>query len=117
MLWLTAKICFKIIWILDIELSNAIRWDFKNGYLFCFIRDKQQSKPTLRDLQNKSGSNVALNPIPAFPSEPFHNSQPAVGATLLDMSLTPAEAPPPPPTPEVTLTDVFVPLESIKPSK
>ncbi|XP_075888326.1 ADP-ribosylation factor-binding protein GGA1-like isoform X2 [Nelusetta ayraudi] len=76
--------------------------------------DKQQSKPTLRDLQNKSGS---LSPQPAFPSEPFHNSQPGAGATLLDMALTPAEAPPPPPPPpEVTLADVFVPLESIKPS-
>uniref|UniRef100_A0A3Q1HUP3 Golgi associated, gamma adaptin ear containing, ARF binding protein 1 n=1 Tax=Anabas testudineus TaxID=64144 RepID=A0A3Q1HUP3_ANATE len=54
--------------------------------------DKQQSKPTLRDLQSKSGANTNPNPILAFASE--H----------------------PPPSAEVTLTDVFVPLESIKPS-
>uniref|UniRef100_A0A669DPB1 Golgi associated, gamma adaptin ear containing, ARF binding protein 1 n=1 Tax=Oreochromis niloticus TaxID=8128 RepID=A0A669DPB1_ORENI len=65
--------------------------------------DKQQSKPTLRDLQNKTGTNVAPNPIPAFTAEPpapVPNSQPSLRATLLDVSLT----------------DVFVPLESIKPS-
>uniref|UniRef100_A0A3B4YVN0 Golgi associated, gamma adaptin ear containing, ARF binding protein 1 n=1 Tax=Seriola lalandi dorsalis TaxID=1841481 RepID=A0A3B4YVN0_SERLL len=54
--------------------------------------DKQQSKPTLRDLQSKSG--------------------PGLGATLLDMSPTHTEAP----AAEISLTDVFVPLESIKPS-
>uniref|UniRef100_A0AAX7TD31 Golgi-associated, gamma adaptin ear containing, ARF binding protein 1 n=1 Tax=Astatotilapia calliptera TaxID=8154 RepID=A0AAX7TD31_ASTCA len=54
--------------------------------------DKQQSKPTLRDLQNKTGTNIAPNPIPAFTAEP-----PASSA-------------------DVSLTDVFVPLESIKPS-
>ncbi|TMS15520.1 ADP-ribosylation factor-binding protein GGA1 [Larimichthys crocea] len=77
--------------------------------------DKQQSKPTLRDLQSKSGSGVAPNPIPAFSAEPPApplNSQPSLGATLLDMSPTHTESPPA----EVTLTDVFVPLESIKPS-
>ncbi|XP_071396033.1 ADP-ribosylation factor-binding protein GGA1-like isoform X3 [Centroberyx affinis] len=63
--------------------------------------DKQQSKPTLRDLQSKSGSNITPSPIP-----------PGLGATLLDMSPTHTETPPA----EVTLTDVFVPLESIKPS-
>uniref|UniRef100_A0A4W5PLI0 Golgi associated, gamma adaptin ear containing, ARF binding protein 1 n=1 Tax=Hucho hucho TaxID=62062 RepID=A0A4W5PLI0_9TELE len=52
--------------------------------------DKQPFKPTLRDLQNKSGTNPS--PIPAFsPEHPV---------ALLEM----------------TLTDVFVPLESIKPS-
>uniref|UniRef100_A0A7N6AYF0 Golgi associated, gamma adaptin ear containing, ARF binding protein 1 n=1 Tax=Anabas testudineus TaxID=64144 RepID=A0A7N6AYF0_ANATE len=65
--------------------------------------DKQQSKPTLRDLQSKSGANTNPNPILAFASEhpasPL-NSQPNLG----------------PPSAEVTLTDVFVPLESIKPS-
>ncbi|XP_034566758.1 ADP-ribosylation factor-binding protein GGA1-like [Notolabrus celidotus] len=76
--------------------------------------DKQQSKPTLRDLQNKSVSNTAPVTIPAFTSEPPApvNSQPSLGATLLDMSPTRSEAA----APEVTLTDVFVPLESIKPS-
>uniref|UniRef100_A0A8P4G6L9 ADP-ribosylation factor-binding protein GGA1 n=1 Tax=Dicentrarchus labrax TaxID=13489 RepID=A0A8P4G6L9_DICLA len=65
--------------------------------------DRQQSKPTLRDLQSKSGSNVAPNPIPVFSAEPpapLLNSQPSPGT----------------PPAEVTLTDVFVPLESIKPS-
>uniref|UniRef100_A0A8C3AV48 Golgi associated, gamma adaptin ear containing, ARF binding protein 1 n=1 Tax=Cyclopterus lumpus TaxID=8103 RepID=A0A8C3AV48_CYCLU len=52
--------------------------------------DKQQCKPTLRDLQSKSG----------------------LAASLLDMSPTHTETPPV----DVTLTDVFVPLESIKPS-
>lgn len=76
--------------------------------------DKQQSKPTLRDLQSKSGSSVAPNPIPAFTAEhpaPL-NSQPGLGATLLDLPPTDSE----PPSEEVTLNDVFVPLESIKPS-
>uniref|UniRef100_A0A665W6B5 Golgi associated, gamma adaptin ear containing, ARF binding protein 1 n=1 Tax=Echeneis naucrates TaxID=173247 RepID=A0A665W6B5_ECHNA len=50
--------------------------------------DKQLSKPTLRDLQSN------------------------LGATLLDMSPTHRETP----AAEITLTDVFVPLESIKPS-
>uniref|UniRef100_A0A672FPS5 Golgi associated, gamma adaptin ear containing, ARF binding protein 1 n=1 Tax=Salarias fasciatus TaxID=181472 RepID=A0A672FPS5_SALFA len=61
--------------------------------------DKQQSKPTLRDLQTKSGTSITPNPIPQIPSEP-----PA----------SPAHTEPAPP--EVTLSDVFVPLESIKPS-
>nr|XP_046271271.1 ADP-ribosylation factor-binding protein GGA1-like [Scatophagus argus] len=74
--------------------------------------DKQQSKPTLRDLQSKSGSNVAPNPIPSFSTEPVLNSQPGLGVTLLDMSPAHTDTP----SPEVTLTDVFVPLESIKPS-
>lgn len=83
--------------------------------LWFFFRDKQQIKPTLRDLQSKSGTNLTPAPILAFSTEPVHNSQPCVGATLLDMSPVHIETPPPPP--EVTLTDVFVPLESIKPSK
>uniref|UniRef100_A0A672F245 Golgi associated, gamma adaptin ear containing, ARF binding protein 1 n=1 Tax=Salarias fasciatus TaxID=181472 RepID=A0A672F245_SALFA len=58
--------------------------------------DKQQSKPTLRDLQTKSGTSITPNPIPQIPSEP--------PAALLNSQ------------PEVTLSDVFVPLESIKPS-
>lgn len=83
---------------------------------FSAFRDKHQSKPTLRDLQSKSGANITPNPIPAFTSEhpaPPVNSQPNLGATLLDMSPTHTE----PPSAEVTLTDVFVPLESIQPSE
>ncbi|XP_023144488.2 ADP-ribosylation factor-binding protein GGA1 isoform X1 [Amphiprion ocellaris] len=77
--------------------------------------DKQQSKPTLRDLQSKSGGNITPNPIPAFAPEhpaPLPNCQPSPGATLLDVSPAPTESPPA----EVTLTDVFVPIESIQPS-
>ncbi|XP_074553688.1 ADP-ribosylation factor-binding protein GGA1-like isoform X2 [Halichoeres trimaculatus] len=76
--------------------------------------DKQQTKPTLRDLQTKSGSNVTPNPIPSFTAEPPApcNSQSSLSAALLDMSPTQSE----PSAPEVTLSDVFVPLESIKPS-
>lgn len=79
------------------------------------FRDKQQIKPTLRDLQSKAGSNLMPAPIPAFSAEPVHNPQACVGATLLDMSPSHVETAPPPP--EVTLADVFVPLESIQPSK
>ncbi|XP_061740573.1 ADP-ribosylation factor-binding protein GGA1-like isoform X3 [Nerophis ophidion] len=72
--------------------------------------DKQQSKPTLRDLQSKLGSNITPNPIPIFVSDhpplPLH-SEPSLGSTLLDVS--PAHT-------EDSLADVFVPLESIKPS-
>ncbi|XP_054464194.1 ADP-ribosylation factor-binding protein GGA1-like [Anoplopoma fimbria] len=77
--------------------------------------DKQQCKPTLRDLQSKSVCNVTPNPIPTFAVEhpaPLLNSQPGPAATLLDMSPTHTETP----SADFTLTDVFVPLESIKPS-
>ncbi|CAL8271019.1 unnamed protein product [Lota lota] len=73
---------------------------------------QQQAKPTLRDLQSKSASSVTPSPIPAFCAEqpgPLLSAQPSLGPTLLD-------TPPAPPAPEVTLKDVFVPLESIRPS-
>uniref|UniRef100_A0AAQ5Y0S3 Golgi associated, gamma adaptin ear containing, ARF binding protein 1 n=1 Tax=Amphiprion ocellaris TaxID=80972 RepID=A0AAQ5Y0S3_AMPOC len=47
--------------------------------------DKQQSKPTLRDLQSKSGGNITPNPIPAFAPEhpaPLPNCQPSPGTDL-----------------------------------
>ncbi|XP_035603617.2 ADP-ribosylation factor-binding protein GGA1-like isoform X2 [Oncorhynchus keta] len=69
--------------------------------------DKPPFKPTLRDLQNKSGSNPS--PIPAF--SPEHPVAP-LGDRLLDTSPVHTVIPPI----EMTLTDVFVPLESIKPS-
>ncbi|XP_029492092.1 ADP-ribosylation factor-binding protein GGA1-like [Oncorhynchus nerka] len=69
--------------------------------------DKPPFKPTLRDLQNKSGSNPS--PIPAFsPEHPVA----LLGDRLLDTSPVHTVIPPI----EMTLTDVFVPLESIKPS-
>ncbi|XP_064862618.1 ADP-ribosylation factor-binding protein GGA1-like isoform X3 [Oncorhynchus nerka] len=69
--------------------------------------DKPPFKPTLRDLQNKSGSNPS--PIPAFSPEHPVALQ---GDRLLDTSPVHTVIPPI----EMTLTDVFVPLESIKPS-
>uniref|UniRef100_A0A8C7PRS4 Golgi-associated, gamma adaptin ear containing, ARF binding protein 1 n=1 Tax=Oncorhynchus mykiss TaxID=8022 RepID=A0A8C7PRS4_ONCMY len=71
------------------------------------FRDKPPFKPTLRDLQNKSGTNPS--PIPAFsPEHPVA----LLGDRLLDTSPVHTVIPPI----EMTLTDVFVPLESIKPS-
>ncbi|KAI1884570.1 hypothetical protein AGOR_G00227750 [Albula goreensis] len=82
--------------------------------------DKQQPqcKPTLRDLQHKSGTNVSPSPspIPAFSVEhpgPLHNSQPGLGAPSLGATTAPS-APAPPS--ELSLVNVTVPLESIKPS-
>ncbi|KAK5856655.1 hypothetical protein PBY51_008238 [Eleginops maclovinus] len=79
--------------------------------------DKQQCKPTLRDLQSKSGCSITPTPIPiptfaADSPAPLLSSQPSLAASLLDMSPTHSESP----AAEVSLTDVFVPLESIKPS-
>ncbi|KAK7939379.1 hypothetical protein WMY93_002705 [Mugilogobius chulae] len=81
--------------------------------------DKQQVKPTLRDLQKSSVSPGLIPPFTSEPSAAPLNLQPSPAATLLDMSPTHTEAPPThiePTPPQVTLTDVFVPLESIKPS-
>ncbi|XP_034045516.1 ADP-ribosylation factor-binding protein GGA1 [Thalassophryne amazonica] len=77
--------------------------------------DKQQIKPTLRDLQSKCGSNITPSPIPTFTAEhptPLLNSQASHGATLLDTPSPQTETP----SADITLTDVFVPLESINPS-
>ncbi|XP_057717603.1 ADP-ribosylation factor-binding protein GGA1 isoform X2 [Corythoichthys intestinalis] len=66
--------------------------------------DKQQVKPTLRDLQNKSASNITPSPIPVFNSD--RTTRPLTsGATTRDKENT-----------DMSLADVFVPLESIKPS-
>uniref|UniRef100_A0A8C2JP40 Golgi-associated, gamma adaptin ear containing, ARF binding protein 1 n=1 Tax=Cyprinus carpio TaxID=7962 RepID=A0A8C2JP40_CYPCA len=70
---------------------------------------QSQSKPTLRDLQIKSGTNTATTPSPvlAFSSEPgtLLNSQ-------LPAGITPASAT----QDDISLVNVTVPLESIKPS-
>ncbi|KAJ8384129.1 hypothetical protein AAFF_G00208310 [Aldrovandia affinis] len=74
-------------------------------------KQEPQSKPTLRDLQHKSSPSPA--PIPAFFAEPpgtLFNSQPSLGAPALELS------PAPTPLSQITLADVTVPLESIKPS-
>uniref|UniRef100_A0A8C7ZCE6 Golgi associated, gamma adaptin ear containing, ARF binding protein 1 n=1 Tax=Oryzias sinensis TaxID=183150 RepID=A0A8C7ZCE6_9TELE len=75
--------------------------------LFLLLRDKQQSKPTLRDLQNKSCTSSSVAFTPEHPAR-----LPNLGATLLEKSPTHFQAP----SAEVSLSDVFVPLESIKPS-
>lgn len=77
-----------------------------------FNRDKlqSQSKPTLRDLQIKSGTNTATTPSPvlAFSSEP---------GTLLNSQLPEGITPASTPQDDISLANVTVPLESIKPSK
>ncbi|KAL0992966.1 hypothetical protein UPYG_G00101580 [Umbra pygmaea] len=75
--------------------------------------DKQQFKPTLRDLQKQAGANPS--PVPALtPEHPgaVPNTEPNIGATLLDA--TPVK--PVAPAVEIPLTHVFVPLDSVKPS-
>ncbi|XP_076021181.1 ADP-ribosylation factor-binding protein GGA1-like [Genypterus blacodes] len=77
--------------------------------------DKQLAKPTLRDLQSKSGCSITPSPIPVFTSDPpgpLLSPQPSLGASLLDTSPTHTQPAPA----EATLADVFVPLESIRPS-
>uniref|UniRef100_A0A8C7GZU4 Golgi associated, gamma adaptin ear containing, ARF binding protein 1 n=1 Tax=Oncorhynchus kisutch TaxID=8019 RepID=A0A8C7GZU4_ONCKI len=70
-----------------------------------------QSRPTLRDLQTKSSTNTTststTSPVLAFPSE-----QPG---SLLD-SLPSLGPPTPAPQNDISLANVTVPLESIKPS-
>lgn len=82
-----------------------------NVVYFSPLRDKHQSKPTLRDLQNK----CAASSHPALPFVSDHPPPPPKpGATLLDKShIAHVETP----AAELTLANVFVPLESIKPSK
>ncbi|XP_056315746.1 ADP-ribosylation factor-binding protein GGA1 [Danio aesculapii] len=69
--------------------SLQVKWD----------KLQSQSKPTLRDLQIKSGNNAATSPVLSFSSEP---------GSLLNSQLTPQD--------DVSLVKVTVPLESIKPS-
>ncbi|XP_069509144.1 ADP-ribosylation factor-binding protein GGA1 [Ambystoma mexicanum] len=92
--------------------------------------DKQQSRPTLRDLQNKTPSNVPPNAAIAAPplhysASPVHNSTMTFsGQSMLSNSLPllrtePSETAVPTPGTtqgETSLANVMVPLESIKPS-
>ncbi|KAJ8263954.1 hypothetical protein GJAV_G00143480, partial [Gymnothorax javanicus] len=85
--------------------SQQVKWS----------KQEHQSKPTLRDLQHKSNPNSGPSPTPtpAFSSEPpgpLLNPLPSLGASTLGPSLAPT------PPSEIALTDVTVPLESIKPS-
>ncbi|KAK7144553.1 hypothetical protein R3I94_010846 [Phoxinus phoxinus] len=70
---------------------------------------QSQSKPTLRDLQIKSGNNSATTPSPvlAFSSEP---------GALLNSQLTAGITPASTPQDDISLVNLTVPLESIKPS-
>ncbi|XP_066520780.1 ADP-ribosylation factor-binding protein GGA1 [Hoplias malabaricus] len=84
--------------------SLQVKWD----------KLQPQSRPTLRDLQSKSNTNPATSPSPilAFPSEPGNllNSQPSHDVSA------PGSGPPSTPHDEISLANVTVPLESIKPS-
>lgn len=70
---------------------------------------QSQSKPTLRDLQIKSVNNSATTPSPvlAFSSEP---------GALLNAQLTAGITPASTPQDDISLVNLTVPLESIKPS-
>ncbi|XP_023670407.1 ADP-ribosylation factor-binding protein GGA1 [Paramormyrops kingsleyae] len=83
--------------------SQQVKWD----------KQPPQSKPTLRDLQHKS--NASPSPSAAFSTEhpgTLLNSIPGLGA--LPQGMPSASSPAPPQ--EISLTNVIVPLESIKPS-
>lgn len=98
----------------SLAVACAVKTNRPVSVRVCDLRDKYQSKPTLRDLQSKSGTNITPKPIPAFASEPPPlNAQPNLGSTLLDMSPTHPERP----AAGVSVADVFVPIESIKPSE
>lgn len=79
--------------------------------VLCRDKLQPQSKPTLRDLQSKSNTNPS--PILVYSSEPVNllNSQHNSEAPAL--SIGPASTP----QDEISLVNVTVALESIKPSK
>lgn len=85
--------------------SQQVKWD----------KLQSQSKPTLRDLQTMTGTNSSPTPSPisgqaSDQSGSLLDSQPGFGAPSL--GLTPC----PSPQNDVSLANVNVPLESIKPS-
>lgn len=101
--------------------------------LFPPCREKQQPPPrlTLRDLQNRSSGTTAHNPsaVPVLqsvspnPTLPLTSELPAP-ATLAKAATTPAGSTAIPPRPpatalpqEISLANITVPLESIKPSE
>ncbi|RXN24926.1 ADP-ribosylation factor-binding GGA1-like protein [Labeo rohita] len=79
--------------------SLQVKWD----------KLQSQSKPTLRDLQIKSGTNTATTPSPVLP----FSSEPG---TLLNSQLTAGITPASTLQDDISLVNVTVPLESIKPS-
>ncbi|XP_060774908.1 ADP-ribosylation factor-binding protein GGA1 isoform X2 [Neoarius graeffei] len=84
--------------------SLQVKWD----------KLQPQSKPTLRDLQSMSNTHpvASSSPVLAFSSEPanLQNSQHSSEAPAL--SIGPASTP----QDEISLANITVPLESIKPS-
>nr|XP_028602021.1 ADP-ribosylation factor-binding protein GGA1 [Podarcis muralis] len=99
------------------------------------VRWEKQPPPrmTLRDLQNKSTSSPAVSTSSALPLFPSLSSNPPAPLPLSSEQPAPAAVPRGPPTPsgatlptaglpastsplEISLTNVTVPLESIKPS-
>ncbi|XP_046900173.1 ADP-ribosylation factor-binding protein GGA1 [Hypomesus transpacificus] len=91
--------------------SQQVKWD----------KHQPHSRPTLRDLQTQSSSSPSSvpsttmpSPIPAFSAEQpgaLLNSQPGLGVPAPGTA-----APAPPPEDDISLANVTVPLESIKPS-
>ncbi|KAI4899544.1 hypothetical protein NFI96_016155, partial [Prochilodus magdalenae] len=84
--------------------SLQVKWD----------KLQPQSKPTLRDLQIKSNSNSATSPSPilAMSSEPGNLLNSQTSHEVPALGISPASAP----QDEMSLLNVTVPLESIKPS-
>ncbi|XP_076148397.1 ADP-ribosylation factor-binding protein GGA1 [Alosa pseudoharengus] len=86
--------------------SQQVKWD----------KLQSHSKPTLRDLQTKTTTNPSPTPSPVLTltsdqPETLLDTQPGLGAPSLDLTSgtsTPPNA--------ISLADVNVPLESIKPS-
>lgn len=83
--------------------------------VLCRDKLQPQSKPTLRDLQSKLNTNPVTSPSPilAFSSEPANllNSQHNTEAPAL------CTGPDSTPQDEISLANITVPLEAIKPSE
>ncbi|XP_036425998.1 ADP-ribosylation factor-binding protein GGA1 [Colossoma macropomum] len=84
--------------------SLQVKWD----------KLQPQSKPTLRDLQTKSNTNPATSPSPilALPTEPGNLLNSQISHEVPALGIGPASTP----QDEISLVNVTVPLESIKPS-
>ncbi|XP_030637428.1 ADP-ribosylation factor-binding protein GGA1 isoform X4 [Chanos chanos] len=85
--------------------SQQVKWD----------KLQPQSRPTLRDLQTKSSTNPTTTPSPVLTlssEQPnaLLNSQPSLGAPSLATTVST------PPQDEISLANMTVPLESIRPS-
>uniref|UniRef100_A0A669QJ39 Golgi associated, gamma adaptin ear containing, ARF binding protein 1 n=1 Tax=Phasianus colchicus TaxID=9054 RepID=A0A669QJ39_PHACC len=117
---------------MDIDIS-VLCFTPRSLFLSLNYREKQQPPPrlTLRDLQNRSSSGTTaqnssvlpvLQGVSPNPPLPLNSELPAP-ATLPKVATTPSgstSVPPQPPAstlpPEISLANITVPLESIKPS-